>query len=165
MPNLREPPPSLFLLIQTQNYCARGRATKVGIALRQIHEDNQKQNKKMSKKVLLSYFIVYANIMWRGLCNALFIDLMNSKLFRRPFVNSTQFMTDRDTISTFLSVPSATTQGDQVSTLEDAFEDIPSANKLLLSWLFKHLSHLAEKVTCVSIIIMMMKVHHNCQIM
>ena len=50
--------------------------------------------------------------------------------------------------------PPAPSPADQVSVLEDAFEEVPLANTLLLSWLFKHLSHLADKVSsCASLFI------------
>ena len=55
----------------------------------------------------------------------------------------------------------APSPADQVSVLEDNFEEVPSVNKLLLSWLFKHLSHLAEKVRSACLSVGMMKVVSN----
>lgn len=43
-------------------------------------------------------------------------------------------------------VHTALSPDDQLAMLQEVLDETPDSNKLLLSWLFEHLSHLADKV-------------------
>ena len=49
-------------------------------------------------------------------------------------------------IHVHVHVHTALSPDDQLAMLQEVLDETPDSNKLLLSWLFEHLSHLADKV-------------------